>query len=125
MFGPVEKNFQSVVQTVNPHIGIQLIQKKDMLRKKMTDIKLIGSILSNKSSLEIIKLLMKKEITNEQIANKLNRQAPAVHFHIQKLLKLKLLTVRKGKGHSNILIFYKMKPDFVKIITIQIAKQFK
>ena len=95
------------------------------VRKKMSDIKLIGSLLSSKSSLDIIKLLMKKEIANEQIANKLNRQAPSVHFHIQKLLKLKLLTVRKGDGRFKKLIFYKMKPNFVKIINIQITKQFK
>jgi len=91
----------------------------------MSDIKLIGSILNSKSALDIIKLLMKKEMINEQIAKKLNSTAPSVHFHIQKLLKLKLLTVRKGDRHSRPVIFYKMKPDFVKIITSQIVKKFK
>jgi len=91
----------------------------------MSNIKLIGSIFSSKSSLDIIKLLMKKELTNAQIASKLKRQDPSMHFHIQKLLKLKLLTVRRADLRSRPVIFYKMKPNFVDIITIQIVKQFK
>jgi len=91
----------------------------------MSKIKLVGSILNSKTALNIVKLLMKKEMSNVQIANKLNRKEPLTHFHIQRLLKLKLLSVRKGDMYSRRAIFYKIKPGFVKIITTQIVKEFR
>jgi len=88
----------------------------------MTDIKLIGAILNNNTSLNIIKLLLTKEMNNTELARELNLSQGATHFHIHRLMKMDLLCVEKTGPYE---ISYKMKPNFVNIITSVIGKEFK
>ena len=76
-------------------------------------LKLLGELLSNKSSRDIIKLLSKKEMYTNEIAKKLDIRANLVIHHLKKLEELGLLEithkkiVKKGSNHR----YFKMIPN--------------
>ena len=75
-------------------------------------LKLLGELLTNKSSRDIIKLLMNEEHYTNEIANKLDLRPNLVIHHLKKLEELGLLEitnkriVKKGIDHK----YYKMIP---------------
>ena len=75
-------------------------------------LKLLGELLTNKSSRDIIKLLMTEEHYTNEIANKLDLRPNLVIHHLKKLEELGLLEitnkriVKKGIDHK----YYKMIP---------------
>lgn len=75
-------------------------------------LKVLGELLSNKSSRDIIRLLIEKEMYTNEIAKKLELRPNLVIHHLQKLEKLGLLEVsnkkivRKGNDHK----YYKIIP---------------
>lgn len=70
-------------------------------------LKLLGELLSNKSSRDIIKLLVHEEMYTNEIASKLDMRANLVIHHLKKLKALGLLQVtdkkivRKGNNHKH------------------------
>lgn len=60
-------------------------------------LKILGELLSNKSSRDIIKLLTDKEMYTNEIANKLDMRANLVIHHLKKLQELGLLEVKSKK----------------------------
>lgn len=72
----------------------------------------IGHLLSNKSSLKIIRSLIEKESYTNELAKILDMRVSLVIHHLRKLEELGLLEidnkkiVRKGKNHR----YFKMNP---------------
>jgi len=70
-------------------------------------LKLLGELLSNKSSRNIIKLLLEKEMYTNEIANNLDMRISLVIHHLKKLEELGLLQitnksiVKKGNKHKH------------------------
>lgn len=60
-------------------------------------LKLLGELLSNKSSRDIIKLLMNEEHYTNEIANKLDLRPNLVIHHLKKLREVGLLEIRNKK----------------------------
>lgn len=60
-------------------------------------LKMLGELLSNKSSRDIIRLLTDKEMYTNEIANKLDMRANLVIHHLKKLQELGLLEVKNKK----------------------------
>jgi DNA-binding transcriptional ArsR family regulator len=77
-------------------------------------LKVLGELLSNKSSRDIIKLLMNKEHYTNEIANKLDLRPNLVIHHLKKLEELGLLEIRnkrivkKGNEHR----YFKINPSW-------------
>lgn len=75
-------------------------------------LKLLGEILSNQVSRDIIRLLIEKEMYANEIASELNTQFSLISHHLKKMEELELLIisekriVKKGKLHKH----YKMIP---------------
>lgn len=86
-------------------------------------LKILGELLSNKSSRDIIKLLIEKEMYTNEIARKLELKVSLVIHHLQKMKSIDLLEItnkkiiRKGEEHryfripSGMLIFPKKSED--------------
>ncbi|QMU55033.1 MAG: ArsR family transcriptional regulator [Nitrosopumilus sp.] len=78
-------------------------------------LKLLGELLSNKSSRNIIKLLMDGEYYTNEIANKLDLRPNLVIHHLKKLEELGLLEitnkkiVKKGNQHR----YFKINPSLL------------
>ena len=78
-------------------------------------LKILGELLSNKSSRDIIKLLTYNEYYTNEIADRLNLRANLVIHHLKKLENLGLLEVRnkkiikKGNEHR----YFKMIPNLL------------
>lgn len=78
-------------------------------------LKILGELLSNKSSRDIIKLLNENEMYTNEIAVKLDLRTNLVIHHLKKLEELGLLEIRnkriskKGNEHR----FFKMIPNFI------------
>ncbi len=76
-------------------------------------LKMLGELLSNKSSRDIIRLLTNKEMYINEIAKKLDMRANLVIHHLKKLEELELLEiknkkiVKKGNEHRH----FKMIPN--------------
>ena len=70
-------------------------------------LKSLGELLSNKSSRDIIKLLIDKEMYTNEISKKLDMRANIVIHHLKKLEELGLLQiknkkiVKKGNDHRH------------------------
>lgn len=85
-------------------------------------LKILGELLSNKSSLDIIKLLIEKEMYTNEIAKKLNLRVNLVIYHLKKLEELGLLKithktiVKKGNDHR----YFRMIPNL--FITVNETK---
>lgn len=77
------------------------------------NLKLLGELLSNKSSRDIMRLLTDKEMYTSEIANKLDLRVNLVIHHLKKLEELGLLEVKnkkivkKGNEHK----FFRMIPN--------------
>ena len=75
-------------------------------------LKLLGELLSNKSSRDIIRLLIEKEMYKNAIATKLNLRMNLVSHHLEKMETIGLVEtiykkiVRKGKEHK----FFRINP---------------
>lgn len=75
-------------------------------------LKILGELLSNKSSRDIIKLLTDEEMYTNEIANRLGIKANLIIHHLKKLQELGLLEIKnkriieKGKEHR----FFRMVP---------------
>ena len=84
-------------------------------------LKILGELLSNKSSRDIIKLLVYEEMYINEIANKLDMRVSLVIHHLKKLRALGLLQitnkkiVRKGSDHK----YFKMIPNMFIILNKQ------
>lgn len=82
------------------------------------DLKILGDLLHNKTSMRIIKHLITHEMYPNQIANTLNIQRNLVTYHLKQMQKLKLVDItkktlkKKGKEHN----FYKIKHRVVIVI---------
>lgn len=82
------------------------------------DLKILGDLLHNKTSMKIIKHLIKHEVYPNQIANKLNLPRNLVTYHLRKMKKLKLLDIttkqikQRGREHK----FYKIKHRVIVVI---------
>jgi DNA-binding transcriptional ArsR family regulator len=76
-------------------------------------LKLLGELLSSKSSRDIIKLLSKKQMYTNEIATKLDMRVSLVIHHLKKMEELGLLKVthkqivKKGNNHR----YFKMVPN--------------
>lgn len=68
-------------------------------------LKILGELLSNKSSRDIIRLLIEKEMYTNEIAKKLELRANLIIYHLQKMESIGLLEItnkkilRKGEEH--------------------------
>ena len=89
-------------------------------------LKLLGELLSNKSSRDIIKLLVYEEMYTNEIANRLDMRVSLVIHHLKKLKALGLLQVtdkkivRKGNDHKH----FKIIPNiFVTLNKIEENKE--
>lgn len=77
-------------------------------------LKILGELLSNKSSRDIIKLLIEKEMYINEIAKKLELRPNLVIHHLQKIESAGLVEItkkkisRKGDDHK----FFRMIPNF-------------
>lgn len=75
-------------------------------------LKLLGELLSNQVSRDIIRLLIEKEMYVNEIANKLGTQFSLISHHLKKMEELGLLSInkkkiiKKGQMHK----YYKMSP---------------
>lgn len=75
-------------------------------------LKMLGELLSNKSSRDIIRLLSEKEMYTNEIADNLKLRPNLVIHHLKKLEDLKLLEInykkilKKGKDHR----YFRMTP---------------
>ena len=75
-------------------------------------LKLLGELLSNQVSRDIIRLLIEKEMYANEIANKLDIQFNLISHHLKKMGELGLLSVnekrivKKGQMHK----YYKISP---------------
>lgn len=68
-------------------------------------LKILGELLSNKSSRDIIRLLIERELYTNEIAKKLNLRPNLVVHHLQKMESIELLKItnkkitKKGEEH--------------------------
>lgn len=82
-------------------------------------LKILGELLSNKSSRDIIKLLSNKEMYANEIAKKLDIRPNLVIHHLKKLKELGLLEtknkeiIKKGVEHK----YYKIIPNMFVTLT--------
>lgn len=89
------------------------IDKIKIISSEDEKLKILGELLSNKSSRDIIKLLMNKKMYTNEIATKLDIRISLVIHHLRKLEELELLEithksiVRKGNKHR----YFKMIPN--------------
>lgn len=78
-------------------------------------LKILGELLSNKSSRDIIKSLIEKEMYTNEIAKKLELRVSLVIHHLQKMESIGLVEitnkriVRKGEEHR----FFKIPPGML------------
>ena len=82
------------------------------------DLKILGDLLHNKTSMKIIKHLIKHEMYPNQIANKLNIQRNLVAYHLKQMKKLNLLdiTTKQIRKNGRVHKFYKIKHRVIVII---------
>ena len=77
------------------------------------NLKMLGELLANESSRNIIKLLINKQMYTNEIAKKLDMRVSLVIHHLKKMEDLELLEithkqiVRKGNNHR----YFKMVPN--------------
>lgn len=89
------------------------IDKIKVFSSEDEKLKILGELLSNKSSRDIIKLLMNKECYTNEIAKKLDMRVSLVIHHLKKLRELGLLEVKnkkivkKGNEHR----YYRVAPN--------------
>jgi len=82
------------------------------------DLKILGDLLHNKTSMRIIKHLITHEMYANEIAKTLNIQRNLVSYHLKQMKKLNLLDITKktlkkeGREHN----FYKIKHRVVIVI---------
>lgn len=82
------------------------------------DLKILGDLLHNKTSMRIIKHLLTHKMYPNQIGNTLNIQRNLVTYHLKQMEKLNLLDITKkplkknGKEHN----FYKIKHRVIIVI---------
>jgi len=78
-------------------------------------LKILGELLSNQSSRDIIKLLIHKEMYTNEIAKKLDLRVNLVIYHLNKMESIDLLEItnkkiiRKGEEHR----FFKIPPGML------------
>lgn len=82
----------------------EIHQKVEILSTDDEKIKLIGSLLSNDASRNILKLLFEQEMTANEIAQKTGMLLSLVIFHLQKMQEAGIVTISKigknTKGHD-------------------------
>lgn len=82
------------------------------------DLRILGDLLHNKTSMKIIKHLITHDMYPNQIASTLNIQRNLVAYHLKQMKKLNLVDItkkslkKKGKEHN----FYKIKHRVVVVI---------
>lgn len=83
-------------------VGIH--EKVEILSTDDEKIKLIGNLLSNDTSRNILKLLFGQEMTANDIAVKTGISLSLVIFHLQKMQEAEIITINKiginSKGHN-------------------------
>ena len=82
----------------------EIHEKVEILSTDDEKIKLIGSLLSNDASRNILKLLFEQEMTANDIAKKTGMLLSLVIFHLQKMQEAGIVTISKigknSKGHD-------------------------
>ena len=92
----------------------EIMNKVKIFSSDDEKIKILGELLSNKSSRDIIKLLIDKEMYTNEIADKLDLRVNLVIHHLKKLEDLGLLQIqnkeitKKGITHKH----YRINPYF-------------
>lgn len=80
-------------------------EKVDLFSSNDEKLKILGELLSNKSSRDIIKLLIEKEMYTNEIAKELDLRVNLVIHHLKKLEELGLLQIENKsitkKGHEH------------------------
>lgn len=83
---------------------IEIHEKVEILSTDDEKIKLIGNLLSNDASRNILKLLFEQEMTANDIAKKTSMLLSLVIFHLQKMQEAGIVTINKigknSKGHD-------------------------
>jgi DNA-binding transcriptional ArsR family regulator len=92
---------------MKPPEGTDLAETHEKVEIVSTDdekIKLIGSLLSNDASRNILKLLFEQEMTANEIAQKTGMLLSLIIFHLQKMQEVGLVKINKvgknSKGHD-------------------------
>ena len=91
------------------------VEKVKVFTSEDDKLKILGELLSNESSRNIIKLLTEREVYANEIARKLELRLNLVIHHLKKLDELGLLEItekeitKKGSKHK----YYKMIPNLL------------
>jgi predicted RNA binding protein YcfA (HicA-like mRNA interferase family) len=85
----------------NPEKNEDIFDKIKIFSSEDEKLKLLGELLSNKSSRDIIKLLIDKEIYTNEIVKKLDLKVSLVIHHLQKMESIGLLEITKKKIARN------------------------
>jgi len=78
-------------------------------------LKILGELLSNKSSRDIIRMLIEKEMYTNEIATKLDMRVNLVIHHLKKMKEIGIIEInhkkiiRKGKEHE----YFRIVPGFL------------
>ena len=89
----------------NPEKNKDIFDKIKIFSSEDEKLKLLGELLSNKSSRDIIKLLIDKEMYTNEIVKKLELKVSLVIHHLQKMQSIGLLEItnkkitRNGENH--------------------------
>lgn len=109
-------NFIILKQLVEENIeDNENFDKIKVFSSKDEKLKILGELLSNKSSRDIIKLLIEKEMYTNEITKKLDLRVNLVIHHLRKMESIGLLEInnkkiiRKGEEHR----FFKIPPGML------------
>lgn len=95
---------ESLKDTLKETDLAEIHEKVEILSTDDEKIKLIGSLLSNDASRNILKLLFEQEMTANVIAKKTGMLLSLVIFHLQKMQESGIVTINKigknSKGHD-------------------------
>jgi len=95
---------ESLKDTLKDTDLAEIHEKVEILSTDDEKIKLIGSLLSNDASRNILKLLFEQEMTANDIAKKTGMLLSLVIFHLQKMQEAGIVTISKigknSKGHN-------------------------
>ncbi len=96
----------------------ELVKSIDILSTDDSKLKVFAEVISNKSSLEILNLLFKNEMTANEISQKTNVSLQLVKYHLEKMQRIDLVCVsRVGKNSKARDMNYYKASKFAVIIT--------
>jgi len=96
----------------------ELVKSIDILSTDDSKLKVFAEVISNKSSLEILNLLFKNEMTANEISQKTNVSLQLVKYHLEKMQRIDLVCVsRVGKNSKARDMNYYKASKFAVVIT--------